>query len=182
MQFNGSTNLDDSRLQLTDGGNNEAGSAFCTTQVDVRGFTTDFTFQLSDADADGITFAIQNSPAGVSALGAGRWRPGCRQGITNSVAIKFDLYNNNGEGDDSTGIYTDGQAPTTPPIDLTSSGIDLHSGDTMAVHVTYDGTNLTMTITDAVVNATFTQTWTVNIPAAVGGLWPTRDLPAALAA
>src|SRR5580704_19044372 len=168
MQFNGSTKLDDSRLQLTDGGMNEAGSAFCSTQVDVRGFTTDFTFQLSDADGDGITFVVQNSPAGTSALGAAGGGLGW-QGITNSVAIKFDLYNNNGEGDDSTGIYTSGQAPTTPAIDLTSSGIDLHSGDTMAVHMTYDGTNLTMTITDAVANATFTNSWPINIPAAVGG-------------
>ncbi|HEY0702782.1 MAG TPA: chitobiase/beta-hexosaminidase C-terminal domain-containing protein [Candidatus Acidoferrales bacterium] len=167
MKFNGSTKLDDSRLQLTDGGTNETASAFCTTQVDVRGFTTDFTFQLSDANADGITFTIQNSPSGASAIGAGGQGLGW-QGITNSVAIKFDLYNNNGEGDDSTGIYTTG-IPTTPSIDLTSSGIDLHSGDTMAVHMSYDGTNLTMTITDAVANATFTHAWPINIPSAVGG-------------
>jgi hypothetical protein len=54
-------------------------------------------------------------------------------------------------------------------VDLTSSGIDLHSGDTMAVHMTYDGTTLTMTITDAVANKTFTQSWPVNIPAIIGG-------------
>ncbi len=167
MKFNGSTKLDDSRLQLTDGGGNEAGSAFCTNQVDVRGFTTDFTFQLSDANADGIAFVIQNSPSGSSALGAAGQGLGW-QGITNSVMIKFDLYNNNGEGDDSTGIFTTG-IPTTPAIDLTSSGIDLHSGDTMAVHITYDGTNIVMTITDAVANATFTHTWPFNIPNAVGG-------------
>jgi hypothetical protein len=168
MQFNGSTKLDDSRLQLTDGSGNEAGSAFCTTQVDVRGFTTDFTFQLSEANADGIAFVIQNSSTGASALGAAGGGLGWL-GISNSIAIKFDLYNNSGEGDDSTGIYTAGAAPYTPSIDLTASGIDLHSGDTMAVHIAYDGTNLTMTITDAVVNATFTHTWSINIPAAIGG-------------
>jgi len=176
MQMNGSTKLDDSRLQLTDGGANEAGSAFCTTQVDVRGFTTDFTFQLSNANADGITFTLQNSPAGASALGPaggglgyGPDTIGGAGGITASFAIKFDLYNNNGEGDDSTGIYTGGASPTTPFVDLTSSGIDLHSGDTMAVHVTYDGTNLTMTITDAVANKTFTHSWPIDIPTAIGG-------------
>jgi hypothetical protein len=168
LKINGSTKLDDSRLQLTDGSDSEAGSAFCTTQVDVRGFTTDFTFQLSDANADGITFTLQNSSSGAGALGAAGGGLGT-SGISNSVAVKFDLYNNNGEGDDSTGIYTGGAAPMTPAIDLSSSGIDLHSGDTMAVHMAYDGTNLTMTITDAVVNATFTQTWPINIPAAIGG-------------
>jgi hypothetical protein len=176
MQFNGSTDLDDSRLQLTNGADNEAGSAFCTTQVDVRGFVTDFTFQLSDAQADGITFTLQNSSAGAPALGPaggglgyGASQIGGTGGITPSVAVKFDLYNNNGEGDDSTGIYTDGAAPSTPFVDLTPSGIDLHSGDTMAVHMTYDGTTLNMTITDAVVNKTFTQSWPVNIPAIIGG-------------
>ena len=176
MQMNGSTDLDDSRLQLTNGAANEAGSAFCATQVDVRGFVTDFTFQLSDANADGITFTLQNSAAGAKALGPaggglgyGPGAIGGSGGITSSVSIKFDLYNNNGEGDDSTGLYTNGASPTTPFVDLTSSGIDLHSGDTMSVHVTYDGTTLKMTITDAVVNRTFTQSWPVNIPAIIGG-------------
>jgi hypothetical protein len=176
MQMNGSTDLDDSRLQLTNGGTSEAGSAFCTTQVDVRGFVTDFTFQLSDAQADGITFTLQNSVAGAKALGPvggglgyGPDAPGGSGGITPSVAVKFDLFNNQGEGDDSTGLYTDGASPTIPFVDLTPSGIDLHSGDTMAVHLTYDGTTLTMTITDDVVNKTFTQSWPVNIPAIIGG-------------
>jgi hypothetical protein len=168
LQINGSTKLDDSRLQLTDGSMNEAGSAFCTTQVDIRGFTTDFTFQLSDAAADGITFTLQNSSAGVAALGSAGGGLGTAS-IPKSVAVKFDLYNNNGEGDDSTGIYTGGASPTTPSTDLSNSGIDLHSGDTMVVHIAYDGTNLTMTITDAVVNATFTKVWPINIPAAIGG-------------
>jgi Legume lectin domain/Chitobiase/beta-hexosaminidase C-terminal domain len=176
MQMNGSTGLDDSRLQLTSGASNQAGSAFCTTQVDVRGFVTDFTFQLSDASADGITFTLQNSSAGANALGLSGGGLGYASdtvggagGITPSVAIKFDLYNNSGEGDDSTGLYTDGASPTTPSVDLTASGIDLHSGDTMAVHVTYDGSNLAMTITDAVVSKTFTQSWPIKIPAVIGG-------------
>jgi Bacterial lectin/Chitobiase/beta-hexosaminidase C-terminal domain len=168
LQINGSTKLDDSRLQLTDGAGGEAGSAFCTNQVDVRGFTTDFTFQLSDAVADGITFTVQNSAARAAALGSAGGGLGTA-GIPNSVAIKFDLYSNDGEGDDSTGIYTDGAPPYIPSVDLSNTGIDLHSGDTMVVHMAYDGTNLTMTITDAVVNATFTKTWPINIPAAIGG-------------
>ena len=176
LQFNGSTDLDDSRLQLTNGGDDEAGSAFYTNLVDIGNFTTDFTFQLSDPDADGFTFTIQNSSAGPKALGPdggglgyGPDTPGEAPGILQSVAIKFDLYNNAGEGVDSTGIYTDGVSPTTPAVDLTPSGIDLHSGDTMAVHLVYDGTNLTMTITDNVADKTFTQIWPVNIPQIVGG-------------
>ncbi len=70
MQFNGSTDLDDVRLQLTNGGLGEAGSAFYATPVNIQQFTTQFTFQLSNPSADGITFTIQN--AGPTALGGGR--------------------------------------------------------------------------------------------------------------
>jgi hypothetical protein len=176
LQFNGSTDLDDSRLQLTSGLANQAGSAFFTTPMDIRNFTTDFSFQLSNAMADGITFTIQNSTAGATALGPtggglgyGPDTPGGTPGIANSVAVKFDLYSNNGEGDDSTGLYTDGASPTTPFVDLTPSGINLDQGDTIAAHFTYDGTTLTMTLTDNVVGKTFTNSWAINIPGTVGG-------------
>jgi hypothetical protein len=176
MQFNGSTDLDDSRLQLTSGLANQAGSAFFTTPMDIRSFTTDFSFQLSNAMADGITFTIQNSSAGATALGPsggglgyGPDTPGGTPGIGNSIAVKFDLYSNNGEGDDSTGLYTDGASPTTPFVDLTPSGINLDQGDTIGAHFTYDGTTLTMTLTDNVINKTFTNSWAINIPGTVGG-------------
>ena len=67
MQFNGSTDLDDFRLQLTNGGQYQSGTAFYAKPVDIRQFTTDFTFQLSNPAADGITFTIQK--AGPTALG-----------------------------------------------------------------------------------------------------------------
>jgi Malectin domain/Legume lectin domain/Chitobiase/beta-hexosaminidase C-terminal domain/Fn3 associated len=176
MQFNGSTDLDDSRLQLTNGGQTEAGSAFFTTPMNITNFTTDFTFQLSDAMADGITFTIQNSSAGAKALGPtggglgyGPDTPGGTAGISNSVAVKYDLYNNDGEGEDSTGIYTNGASPTVPATDMTSSGVILNNGDTMTVHIAYNGTTLAMTITDTTVNATFSTSWPINIPQTIGG-------------
>ena len=47
--------------------------------------------------------------------------------------------------------------------------MNLHSGDVLNVHIIYDGTKLTMTITDASVPAdTFTTSWTINIPGTVG--------------
>ena len=74
-----------------------------------------------------------------------------------------------GEGVDSTGIYIDGASPTIPAADVTSSGVNLHTTDVFNVQISYDGTNLTMTITDTTTNATFTQAWPINIPATVGG-------------
>ncbi len=108
MTFNGSTGLNDTRLQLTNGGLNQAGSAWFNTPVNITNFTNDFAFQLENADADGITFTIQNAgPTAIGGFGAGLGYAG----IGKSVAIKFDLYNNNGEGDDSTGLYQNGAAP-----------------------------------------------------------------------
>ena len=90
-------------------------------------------------------------------------------GIKNSVAIKFDINNNAGEGNDSTGMYLNGATPTVPAIDLDNTGINLRSGDYMNVHMTYDGQNLNMTITDAITLASWSHSWAVNIPAQIGG-------------
>jgi Legume lectin domain/Chitobiase/beta-hexosaminidase C-terminal domain len=181
MTFNGSTGLDDTRLQLTNGGLNQAGSAFFNTPVNIQSFTTDFSVQFSNAvgGADGMTFTIQG--VGPTALGCGGGGlgygpdlpanpdPCSGTPIANSVAIKFDFYSNAGEGTDSTGLYQNGASPTTPAIDMTPSGVILSSNDAMAVHLTYNGTTLAMTIVDNVVGKTFTQSWTVNIPGIVGG-------------
>jgi hypothetical protein len=89
-------------------------------------------------------------------------------GIASSIAVKFDLYNNAGEGPNSTGLYMNGSAPTIPATTL-GGNVKLHSGDVFNVQITYDGTTLTMTITDANTPAdTFTTSWAVNIPGTVG--------------
>jgi len=165
MTFNGSTGLDDFRLQLTNGGLYEKGSAFYATPVNIQAFTTNFTFQLSNPVADGMTFTIQN--VGPTALGQDGGGLGYG-GIGKSVAIKFDLYNNAGEGPNSTGIYTDGALPEVPAINLTGTGIDLHSGDQMLAQITYDGQNLNLTLTDSVTLATWSNSFVVNIPSIVG--------------
>jgi hypothetical protein len=164
---NGST-VTGGLLQLTDGGTGEDRSAWFTSEVPVQTFTADFTFQQLNATADGMTFVIQGSGPGIWALGGGGGGLGY-QGITNSVAVKFDLYNDAGEGIDSTGLYTNGAAPTMPAVNLSTTAINLHSGDVMHAHMVYDGTNLTMMLTDTVTNGTVTEVFPVNIPSIVGG-------------
>jgi hypothetical protein len=174
LQLNGSTKVNVNNLELTDGGSYEAGSAFWTTPVNIQAFTTSFTFQLSSATADGFTFTIQD--AGTTALGnyggglgyGVNPNGGTTGGIAKSVAIKFDIYSNSGEGSDSTGIFTNGAAPTNPAISLTSSGIVLSSGDTISAQLSYNGTTLTLNLTDTVTSKTFTQAFTINIPTTVG--------------
>jgi hypothetical protein len=173
LQLNGSTQLNGGSLELTNGGDDQASSAFWTTPVNVQSFTTNFTFALTSAVADGFTFTLQN--AGTTALGGlggglgyGPDPGGGNASIAKSVAVKFDIYNNSGEGSDSTGVFTNGATPTTPATSLTSSGISLASGDTIAAQLVYNGTTLTLNLTDTVTNSTFSQAYTVNIPSTVG--------------
>ena len=164
---NGSTQLNDSRLQLTDGLTGQAGSAWYKTPVNIQTFTNDFTFQLSNPVANGITFTIQNAPQNVNALGYNGSGLGYYS-ISNSVAVKFDFYTPVGSGTDSTGLYVNGATPTTPAIDLSATGINLLSDDEMAAHMVYNGTTLTMTITDMVTGAVWSNSWTINIPTTIG--------------
>jgi hypothetical protein len=91
-------------------------------------------------------------------------------GISNSVAIKFDLFNNAGEGNNSTGLYVNGAVPTSAgSIDLSGSGLNLHSGHVFGVAMSYDGAVLTVTITDTVTNVSATQTYAVDIAEVIGG-------------
>jgi len=169
MVLNGNAAINPPALSLTTTSPTfQAASAWFPTAVNIQSFTTDFSFQTTagTGTADGLTFTLQNGST--AALGGAGGSLGYATTITNSVAVKFDLYNNNGEGSDSTGLYMNGASPTTPAVDMTGSGIDLHSGDIFQVHMTYDGTNLVMTITDASTKAKFTHTWTpVNIPSTV---------------
>jgi hypothetical protein len=165
LSFNGGATVSGAALVVTDGGNVEGRSAWYSTPVNVQHFSTDFTFQLTAADADGFTFAIQN--VGLTALGTAGSALGYG-GIASSVAVKFDIFNGSGEGSNSTGFYTNGASPTLPAVDMTASGVNLHSGNTMSAHLVYDGTTLTLTLTDLVTTASFTASTAINIPATVG--------------
>jgi Legume lectin domain/Chitobiase/beta-hexosaminidase C-terminal domain len=166
LTFNGSAVAqDDTRLQLTNGGLSQAGSVFWSAPIGIQAFTTNFEFQLSDAQGNGFTFTIQNM--GPRALGGDSAGLGY-QDIQNSVAIKFNFYNYQNEGDDSTGVYTDGEPPVTPTVDISPSGIELNSGDSIQAQVTYDGTTLTLNLHDLVTNDTFTMSQQINIPQIVG--------------
>jgi hypothetical protein len=173
LSLNGSVSLQGTRLRLTDGGMSEDSSVWYSSKVNVQNFTTDFSFQMTNAAGNGMTFTIQNAGTtalgpGGAGLGYGASSPGGPLGIPNSVAVKFDLYDSFGEGVNSTGLYTGGVSPTVPAIDMTPSGVNLHSSDVMNVHMSYDGATLRMTITDSVTNATFSTSWPIDIPGTVG--------------
>jgi hypothetical protein len=139
-------------------------SIWFATPVNIATFTTDFNFQILNGGAEWFNFYIQNQgltaigPVG-SRLGYRASKPGAPAGIGKSLAIKFDIYNTNGEGTDSTGFYTAGSSPTIPAINLAPSNITLKSGHIFHAHITYDGTTLTLLLTDQSTSANFTATY-----------------------
>lgn len=154
-------------LRITPATGNKNGAAWSAKKVSVGCFTTAFTFQFTSATADGICFVMQNqSPTAMGTVGIDLGYGG----ITKSFCIKFDIYNNSGEGTNSTGLFSNGARPTVPAIDLTPSGIVMRNGHAYNVVISYDGTTLIWTITDAT-NALFTMTNSsvVNIPSIIGG-------------
>lgn len=169
LKYNGNAAPSGTNAKLTDGGFNEAGSVFATTMVNFSNWSASFNFQLTSGTqpiADGITFTMQsNGPTALGSSGGGLGYAG----ILNSVAVKFDTFNNAGEGTDSTGIYTGGANPTVPAIDLTGTGIDLHSSDVFNAAINYDGANLNVTITDTSTLASASQSYSVDIPSIIGG-------------
>jgi hypothetical protein len=154
-------------LQLTDGSPAEARSAWFRNLVPVNTFTSDFTFQIQSPVADGFTFAIQD--AGLNAVGVDGAGLGY-QNIPRSVAVKFDLYNNQGEGNNSTGVFIDGAEPMLYALTIPST-VNLHSGDVMHAHLSYDGAHLTLSLSDTVTGANFETVFpgTIDIPSIVGG-------------
>jgi hypothetical protein len=169
LKFNGSAAIKTGKAELTSGQLNQAGSVFSTSRVNATSFSTQFTFQVSSgsATADGFTFTLQNTAA--TALGLSGGNLGYAN-IGKSVAIKFDFYNNSGEGTNSTGLYINGATPKNiGSVDLLSRGIDLHSGHRFQVGLSYDGTTLTETIMDTTTGASATMSYLVNLLNVLGG-------------
>lgn len=153
---------------LTDtNGPNETGSAFFPAPIDVSRFTVDFDFLGSPALSDGccgegITFAIAaDSP---NALGLGGSGLGY-QGIAHSFALKLDTTKSTGDLWPH-GVYyaLDGAAPLNgPPL---PNVIDVQHE--LAVQVDYDGSKLSVDVTDLGQQQTAHFEWLVDIAAALG--------------
>ncbi len=183
-----------SQINLT-AGTHSSGGAFYSAALNIQAFTTDFTFKIPNTQGWGMFFVVQNSNAttnpdgdhgvavSATANGEGYGAGGGQFPIGNSIGIKFDASTFNGQNGanvggaaTSTGLYIDGgpsigSGPTAsfcPEYDLRPSGVNVGSGNTIHANVVYDGTLLTMVLTDTVTAATTRISWPVNIPAVVG--------------
>ncbi len=179
----GSALFSGSNIQLTNPNASDilqSGAAWYAVPVNVQSFTTNFTIQpmtSNPSNVEGITFTIQNqnpasSDSGSIYVSGGPYTVGLSntglgyQGILNSVAVIFDLYEGSGN---LTGLYTNGAAPTGSSVSMSSSGVSLQSNHPLDVTLNYNGTTLAMTVEDTVTNDSFSTSWPVDIPATVGG-------------
>ena len=88
--------------------------------------------------------------------------------IPNSVALKFDYFDNAGEGANSVGLYAAGTS-LTQPSGVFPQGLSLIGQDAIRVDITYDGVNLRLTLTDITTLATWSWTKTVDLSGIIGG-------------
>lgn len=182
LTANGDALFTEDVARLTTGEGDRAGSFFADERMGITSWLTMFTFQIRPGTpflADGLAFVIQgNDPTALGptggGLGYGPDQPGCC-GIANSVAIKFDVYDNAGEGDNSTGLFTDGASPTLPRpesddvlMDLNGTGIDLLSQHVFQVFMVYQELTLVVLLVDTETQALALQIYVVDIPAKVG--------------
>jgi hypothetical protein len=156
-------------MQLTDGRGGEATSVFLNTPIGTGQFSTSFTLQNTPHDgADSLSFVIQADPRGTTALGGGGGGGGY-SGITNSIAIKFDLWNHGNHEPYSTGLFTGGMAPDSDTSrDVPLTPIALGSGDPLLVTLSYNGTTLHEMIVDTVTHDTFNHDYPLNLAQVIG--------------
>ena len=147
---------------LTDGNPSEASSVFLNYPQYVGAFVASFTYQdVGGGGADGCAFVLHDSPAGPLALGAAGGSLGCN-GINPGLAVEFNIYSSYGAG-----VAMRPSSQTGPPYTSTAP-VNLAGGHPIGVSLSYNGTTLSMTLTDTVSRATFTTNVVVDIVGALG--------------
>ena len=167
FQLNGTgqASISSSTLTITTAAGNEATSAIYTTKVPVGAFTAQFTYKDTAGgagnNADGATFFLQsNSTTAVGGAGGGLGY----SGITPSFAFALNIFTGaaGGVGTEVTNNGTVGTNVSTSPVNLAS-------GDPILVTLSYNGSLLSYTLTDQSNNNTFTNSTAINIPGFMAG-------------
>lgn len=140
-------------LRLTPSTFNVAGAGFSTTAISLGAgatFSTSFQFRMSDPDgidpADGFTFVLSKASSGLGSTGGGMGY----QGVTNSVAIEFDTYDNGEGSSNHVALDTNGSLASLVQVNpygvasctLANAGAAgcMSNGKIWSAFVNYDGT------------------------------------------
>lgn len=147
-------------LELTDGNKNEARSAFYNFPQYIDGFLASFTYTAAGGNtvslADGVAFTLQNSPNGLSAVGANGASLGY-SGITPSVALELDVFSGAPGGAginwETNGLTAgSGGRPNgaIAPVNLASTDPIL-----VSLFYNYSAGQLNVTLTDQITSASY---------------------------
>ncbi|MEZ5014015.1 MAG: gliding motility-associated C-terminal domain-containing protein [Chitinophagales bacterium] len=146
-------NIGGTCYKLTDEVTYSAGSIWYETLVTLEeNFDINFTINLGDLDvngADGVYFVLQPLGTGLGAAGGGMGY----EGITPSVGVEFDTYQNGGYGDpayDHIAITSDGNLNHTAatnldgPVNIITGSPNAEDGDDHYIKITWDAAAQTL--------------------------------------
>ena len=161
-----------SAIELTNGNGSEATSWFASNVYSIADFTASFDYVATGPGglADGLAFILQNSSAGVNALGGsgsalGYGTDGIVPAISSSAAVEFNLFSPYVQG---TAFETDGATAAAAAAYNPTGSVAFWNGDAMHVVLSYNGSVLTETLTDLTNGATYSTSYTVDLAADVG--------------
>jgi glucose/arabinose dehydrogenase len=196
LQLNGNAAQSGNALRITPAQAGQVGSAYSTTVIPINGstsFQTNFRFQLSGGQgsggADGFAFVLQNSGAGVNALGAGGGGLGYSD-VDQSIAIEFDTFRNGSDtGDNQVSLLSNGNAVNA--LTAANAPVDLNGGTPINAWIDYDGSSDRLDVflsTSSTKPTTALLTATVDLATlsggqvyagfsgGTGGLWNNQDI------
>lgn len=192
IQTVGNATVSGSNVVFTDTVNfGEAAAAWFDVPVSIGTFSTSFTLNTSSVGGsqNGFCFVLQdypqtttgtnfnwnlgNGPFGVTGVSGGPWTLssiGPNFGYTyifNSIGVCFDLNGN------SVGLYTNGAPPTGSQTAITG-GVSLTTATAINTTIAYNGTALTIAMTQGANTFNLTLNSSINIPSIVGAsiAWP----------
>ncbi len=159
-QLNGSVQvLNGNVLELTDGGGDEASSAFYNTPQYVGAFTASYTY-LGAGSADGVTFCLQASSAGASAVGGTGGELGF-YGIAPSYALELNIYVGSpigiATGTNGATLSGGGGAGYAP-----TGGVFVNGQDPILFQLTYANGSLGVVMTDQFTSATYSTNYSID--------------------
>jgi hypothetical protein len=168
-QLNNGATMVSNVLTLTDGSGSENRSSFVDYPQYIGGFQASWIYQdIGGGGADGMVFVLQNSAAGLAALGA----PGGALGywaIAPSVGLEFNIYSGSrggvgiAFGTNGATAQDGGGSPyaSTLPVNIAS-------GNPINVALRYAGGIMSLTLTDSVAGTTFSLNLAADLPSILG--------------
>ena len=170
-EINGASNC----IQMTPNKQAQIGCMWNTTQINMSS-SFDYTYSVNmgsndGSGADGMTFVLQNNPAGLSACGSSGYQLAAGP-LNNTFIIEFDTFNNNNGTytsdipEDHIAIDINGNmnAPVAGPIQASSTNVNIEDGANHTVRITWNpGTTLFSIYFDGVFRLSYTNNIIANV-------------------